>query len=39
MLPVTADLPVRPAGALDGTVDLHLVAEGSNKVALGERAA
>ncbi|NEC87619.1 helix-turn-helix transcriptional regulator [Streptomyces sp. SID12501] len=39
MLPVTADLLVRLAGALDVTVDLHVVADGGNTVAFGERAA
>lgn len=39
MLPVTADLLVRLASALDVTVDLHVVADGDNTLAFGERAA
>lgn len=39
ILPVTADLLVRLAGALDVTVDLHVVADGGNTVAFVERAA
>ncbi|MEW2394570.1 helix-turn-helix transcriptional regulator [Streptomyces sp. NPDC046862] len=39
MLPVTADLLVRLASALDVTVDLHVVSDGHNTVAFGERAA
>ncbi|MGW0827447.1 helix-turn-helix domain-containing protein [Streptomyces sp. NPDC002845] len=39
MLPVTADLLVRLASALDVTVDIHLVSDGHNTVAFGEHAA
>lgn len=39
MLPVTAGLLARLAGALDVTVDLHVVADGGSTVAFGERAA
>lgn len=39
MLPVTADLLVRLAGALDVAVDLHVVPDGGSTVAFGERAA
>ncbi|WP_416982706.1 helix-turn-helix domain-containing protein [Streptomyces sp. T028] len=39
MLPLTADLLVRLAAALDVTVDLHLVSDGSNTVVFEERAA
>jgi ribosome-binding protein aMBF1 (putative translation factor) len=39
MLPITADLLVRLASALDVTVDLHVVAGGDGQVAFGERAA
>ncbi|GAB2986601.1 hypothetical protein GCM10023080_060070 [Streptomyces pseudoechinosporeus] len=39
MLPVTADLLVRLAVALQVTVDVHLVSDGHNTVAFGERAA
>ncbi|MFE9763213.1 helix-turn-helix domain-containing protein [Streptomyces sp. NPDC005808] len=39
MLPVTADLLVRLAAALQVTVDLHVVSDGHNTVAFGERAA
>jgi hypothetical protein len=38
MLPVTADLLLRPASALDMTVDLPVVSDGDNTVAFGERA-
>jgi hypothetical protein len=36
---VTADLLGRPAGALDVTVDLHVVADGGNTVVFGIHAA
>ncbi|MBA4861162.1 helix-turn-helix transcriptional regulator [Streptomyces sp. PSKA54] len=39
MLPVTADLLVRLAAALQVTVNLHVVSEGHNTVVFGERAA
>ncbi|WP_329218322.1 helix-turn-helix domain-containing protein [Streptomyces sp. NBC_01485] len=39
MLPLTADLLVRLAAALDVTVDLHVVSDGCNTVVLEERAA
>ncbi|MEU9172122.1 helix-turn-helix transcriptional regulator [Streptomyces sp. NPDC048420] len=39
MLPITADLLVRLAAALDVTVELHVVADGRNSVAFEEHAA
>jgi transcriptional regulator with XRE-family HTH domain len=39
MLPVTADLLVRLATALEVTVDVHVVSGGHNTVAFGEHAA
>ncbi|WP_112465899.1 helix-turn-helix domain-containing protein [Streptomyces triticisoli] len=39
MLPLTADLLVRLAGALDVTVDLHVVSGGHNTVGFGGHAA
>jgi ribosome-binding protein aMBF1 (putative translation factor) len=39
LLPITADLLARLAAALDVTVDLHVVPDGSNTVAFGEHAA
>ncbi|MFD5254795.1 helix-turn-helix domain-containing protein [Streptomyces bobili] len=39
MLPITADLLVRLAAALDVTVDLHVVSDGHNTVVFEERAA
>ncbi|MGW2647799.1 helix-turn-helix domain-containing protein [Streptomyces sp. NPDC001393] len=39
MLPVTADLLVRLATALDVTVDLHVVSGGQNTVVFAEHAA
>jgi hypothetical protein len=39
LLPITADLLVRLAAALDVTVDLHVVSDGSNTVAFEEHAA
>lgn len=39
LLPVTADLLVRLAVALEVTVDVRVVSDGHNTVAFGERAA
>ncbi|MGX4690113.1 helix-turn-helix domain-containing protein [Streptomyces sp. JNUCC 63] len=39
MLPLTADLLVRLAGALDVTVDLHVVSGGHNTVGFDDHAA
>ncbi|MFI7301079.1 hypothetical protein [Streptomyces sp. NPDC050121] len=39
MLPLTADLLVRLAAALDVTVDLRVVSDGHNTVVFEERAA
>ena len=39
LLPLTADLLVRLAAALDVTVDLHVASEGYNTVVFEERAA
>ncbi|PAZ11717.1 transcriptional regulator [Streptomyces sp. SA15] len=39
LLPITADLLVRLAAALDVTVDLHVVSDGSNTVVFDEHAA
>ncbi|MGP4053107.1 transcriptional regulator [Streptomyces sp. 2A115] len=39
MLPVTADLLVRPAVALEVTVDVHVMSDGRNTVASGGHAA
>jgi ribosome-binding protein aMBF1 (putative translation factor) len=39
MLPITADLLVRLAAALDVTVDLHVVSGGDNTVVFEEHAA
>lgn len=38
MLPVAVGLLVRLAGALDGRLDLHVVADDGNAVAFGKRA-
>ncbi|MGV9343208.1 helix-turn-helix domain-containing protein [Streptomyces spiralis] len=39
MLPITADLLVRLAVALDVSVDLHVVSDGGNTVGFGDHAA
>lgn len=39
MLPLTADLLVRPATALQVTVDLHVVSDGPTTLVFEERAA
>ncbi|MFJ9720455.1 transcriptional regulator [Streptomyces sp. NPDC101213] len=39
LLPLTADLLVRLSGALDVTVDLHVVSDGRNTLVFEERAA
>ncbi|MFE9169501.1 helix-turn-helix domain-containing protein [Streptomyces kebangsaanensis] len=39
MLPLTGDLLVRLAGALDVTVELHVVSDGHNTVGFADHAA